>query len=180
MRLRVGLDIDDTICAFMDPYLDRFGKPKEDIEITRNVQRVLKQSKEFWLNLPIIHRPNFEPTLYCTKRIHPKAWTKRFLKNHNLPIVPIYQVYSSSKAAKIKGRVDVFIDDSISNFIDLNLNGIPCLLIDSPYNREHWGDIARIHSLDIEEITNAYNYFNQALFPHFKDLINGLRLSKEY
>lgn len=175
MRLRVGLDIDDTICAFMGPYLDRFGEPKKDIEITWNVQRVLRQDREFWLNLPVIHRPNFQPALYCTKRIHPKAWTRRFLENNDLPIAPIYQVYlqTASKAPKIKGRVDVFVDDSISNFIDMNLKGIPCLLISTPYNRDKWGHIGRIYSLNIEEITDAYNSFSQTLFPHFKEFLNG-------
>ena len=174
MRLRVGLDIDDTICAFMGPYVDRFGEPKEDLEITRNVQK-LRKDRNFWLSLPVINRPNFEPTLYCTKRIHPKVWTRRFLENNNLPVAPIYQVYcqSSSKVPKIKGRVDVFVDDSISNFIDMNLKGLPCLLIDTPYNRERWGSIARIYSLNIEEITEAYNFFNQTLFPHFKELVHG-------
>lgn len=175
MRLRVGLDIDDTICAFMGPYLDRFGEPKEDLEITRNVQRKLSKDREFWLNLPIINRPNFNPTLYCTKRIHPKTWTRKFLENNSLPIAPIYQVYlqTASKVPKIKGRVDVFVDDSISNFIDMNLKGMPCLLIDTPFNRDKWGPVARIYSLDIEEITDAYYVFNQTLFPHFKELLNG-------
>lgn len=175
MRLRVGLDIDDTICAFMDPYINRFGKPKKDLEITWNVQRVLRRDRDFWLNLPVINRPNFEPKLYCTKRIHPKAWTRKFLENNDLPLAPIYQVYlqTASKVPKIKGRVDVFIDDSISNFIDMNLNGIPCLLIDTPYNREKWGPIARIYSLDIEEISDTFDMFSQTLFPHFKELIHG-------
>lgn len=174
MRLRIGLDIDDTICSFMGPYLDRFGEPKEDIEITWNVQRVLRKDRNFWLNLPVINRPNFIPTLYCTKRVHPKVWTRRFLETNNLPIVPIYQVYlqTASKVPKIKGRVDVFVDDSISNFIDMNLKGLPCLLIDSPYNRDKWGNIGRIYSLDIEEITDAYNVYDKIIFPQFNELIN--------
>lgn len=175
MRLRVGLDIDDTICAFMAPYLDRFGIPKNDSEITRNVQRKLRTDRKFWLGLPVINRPNFNPALYCTKRIHPKVWTRRFLEDNNLPIAPIYQVYlqTASKVPKIKGRVDVFVDDSLSNFIDMNLKGLPCLLIDSPYNREKWGSIARIYSLDIEEITDTYNVFSQTIFPNFREIING-------
>ena len=30
-------------------------------------------------------------TLYCTKRLIPKAWSKEYLKNHNIPVRPIYQ-----------------------------------------------------------------------------------------
>lgn len=174
--LRIGLDIDDTICSFMRPYLERFGKPKEDREITRNVHRILVKDRDFWLRLPVINRPSFDPTLYCTKRIHPKAWTREFLAINELPIAPIYQVYSqaASKAPRIKGRVDVFVDDSISNFIDLNLRGVPCLLIDGEHN-QNWGPVARIYSLDKEEIEECYHLFMRTLFPHFKELVNDYR-----
>ena len=176
MRLRIGLDIDDTICSFFGPYLERFGKPKEDCEITRNVHRILIRDRDFWLGLPVINRPNFDPTLYCTKRVHPKAWSKEFLRINNLPIAPIYQVYNqaASKAPRVKGRVDVFVDDSISNFIDLNLRGVPCLLIDGEHNQD-WGPVARIYSLDVEEIGECYNLFMHTLFPYFKDLVNDYR-----
>lgn len=179
MKLRIGLDIDDTICSFMSSYLDKFGEPREDAEITRNVCRKLIKDRDFWLNLPIINRPNFEPTLYCTKRIHPKTWTRQYLIKNDLPVAPIYQVYcqASSKAPRIKGRIDVFIDDSISNFLDLNLKGVPCLLIDSPYNRNVWGKEGRIFSLNIEEISVALDNLKY-LLPHFKDYINGYGLNK--
>ena len=60
-----------------------------------------------------------------------------------------------SKAPVLKGRVDVFIDDSIKNFEDLNSQGIPCLLIDSPQNR-HYKTEYRIYSLDEKEIELMY------------------------
>lgn len=176
MILRIGLDLDDTVCDFLGPYLDRFGIPKKDYEITRNVSRILIKDKEFWMNLPVIHRPNFSPTLYCTKRVHSKLWSKQFLEKNGLPLAPIYQVLcqTSSKAPRIKGRVDVFVDDSISNFIDLNLNGIPCLLMDGKHNRK-WGPVGRIFSLDKEEIEECYNLFRYTMFDYFKDLVYDYR-----
>lgn len=176
MKVKIGLDIDDTICNFIDPYLKRFGTPKYDYEITRNVHRVLLKDKDFWLNLPIINRPNFTPELYCTKRIHPKAWSKEFLKINNIPMAPIYQIYcqDSSKAPRIKGRVDVFIDDSIRNFIDLNLKGVPCLLINNDHNSS-WGPIGRIFSLEQEEIEYCYHLFIDTLFPYFKDILSEFK-----
>ena len=60
-----------------------------------------------------------------------------------------------SKAPLIKGRVDVFIDDSISNFLDMNKSGIPCLLMDNLSNK-HLGPMLRIHSLQKEEIEDTY------------------------
>lgn len=156
--LRVGLDLDDTIFSFMDPYIKRFGNPKNDYDITKKVQRVLKKDKKWWLNQPLIRRPDFDVTLYCTKRIHSKSWTKQQIKLNNLPKAPIYQVYSQgkNKADVIKGRVDVFIDDSVSNFEAMNKSGLPCLLIDAPHN-QHFQTKARIYSLKYKEIEETYN-----------------------
>ena len=170
--LKIGLDLDDTIFSFMDPYLEKFGTPKNNFEITRNVQRVLTQDKDFWLNQPIINRPNFTPALYCTKRVHRKAWTKKQLEINNLPKAPIYQIYSQTinKATRIKGKVDVFVDDSISNMVAMNLLGVPCLLIDAPGNQE-WGAVGRIFSLDKDEIEETFYLFKSTIFPYFKELV---------
>lgn len=170
--LKIGLDLDDCIFEFMSLYLKRFGIPKNDYEITRNVRKFLTQDKDFWLNQPIIHRPDFIPTLYCTKRVHNKSWTREQLIINELPLAPIYQVrlQSTNKATRIKGLVDVFVDDSISNMIAMNLSGLPCLLLDSPHNQE-WGPIGRIYSINRDEIEDVYDLFMQTAFPNFKNLI---------
>ena len=172
MKLKIGLDLDDTVNSWYPEYLKMFGAPKNNYEITKNVHNKLKNNKKFWLNLPIINRPNFDVTLYCTKRIIPKQWCRQFLIENNLPIAPIYQVFcqSSPKSTRIKGRIDVFIDDSISNFIEMNLHGVPCLLMDTPNNQD-WGPVGRIYSLDINEIEDAYRLFINTIFPNFKKLL---------
>lgn len=169
---KCGLDIDDVLAEFMQTYLNRFGTPKCNQEITRNVHSKLKYDREFWINLPVIQLPNFTPTLFCTKRINNKAWTKRWLDNVGLSDIPVYQMYNQSgnKATMIKGRVDVFVDDSISNMIKLNLSGVPCLLMDKEYNRE-WGPIGRIYSLDINEIYETYELFINTVFKDFNKLL---------
>ena len=55
-----------------------------------------------------------------------------------------------------RGKVDVFIDDSVRIFEELNSKGIPCLLIDAPQNQNYETEY-RIHSLQYSEIENAYN-----------------------
>lgn len=172
-QIRIGLDLDDCIFEFMSPYLKKFGVPKNDYEITRNVQRILIQDKDFWLNQSVIHRPDFTPILYCTKRVHRKKWTKEQLIINNLPLAPIYQVYSQTlnKATRIKGRVDVFVDDSVSNMIAMNLSGLPCLLLDSPNNQDWIEPVGRVYSLDKEEIEEAYHLFKETMFPYFKEFI---------
>ena len=173
MKLRIGLDLDDTIFLFMEYYLKKFRTPKNDYEITRNVTRILSKDKSFWINQPLINRPNFIPTLYCTKRVHNKQWTKEQLEINNLPKAPIYQIYCQcvGKSSRIKGLVDVFVDDSLSNMIEMNLNGIPCLLMNNSAN-QNWGPIGRIYSLNKDEIELAYN---SILKINFKELYNDYR-----
>lgn len=170
--MRIGLDIDDVLADFMGTYLNRFGNPKCDFEITKNVQRVLIKDKQFWLNLPVINNIDFIPELYCTKRVNPKNWTRQWLLDNGFPNKNIYQVICQvrNKADYIKGKVDVFIDDSLSNFIKMNLAGVPCLLLDKEYNRD-WGPIGRIYSLRQEEIEDAYKVLMETVFKNFKNLI---------
>ena len=78
-NLKIGLDLDQVLDDFMGPYLKRFGTPKTDFEITKNVQRVLSKDRDFWLNLPVINTIDFIPELYCSKRVNPKSWSKQWL-----------------------------------------------------------------------------------------------------
>lgn len=170
--IRIGLDIDDVLADFMGTYLSKFGTPKSDYEITKNVANVLIKDREFWINLPVINYINFIPELYCTKRVNLKSWTKKWLFDNDFPNRPVYQVFyqGGNKADFIKGRVDVFIDDSVSNFIKMNLSGVPCLLLNKEYNQD-WGPIGRIYSLDKDEIEDAYNLLKQTVFNNFKSLL---------
>lgn len=172
MRLKVGLDIDNTIADFNGGYLRRFGKwPNHDWAITRNVEHILIKEKDFWLNLPIIRLPDFEPRLFCSARVNNKRWTKKYLVNHGLN-APLYQIpgYHLSKAKTLGHKVDVFIEDSLKNFIDLNLKGIPCLLIDAPFNKD-WGPVGRVYTLHYAEIEDAYNLFISTVFEDFAKLV---------
>ncbi len=172
-KLKIGLDIDDTLLDFWGAYLKRFGKPKSDAEITYNVYQKLRTDKDFWVNLELINRPDFKPDLFCTKRVNPKSWTKESLiknrlypdsRNGEIENIPIYQLYYQlgQKSKLIKGRVDVFVDDSLKNFIEMNLNGVPCLLMDNEGNHS-WGPIGRIYSLDYEEIEDTYYLFKNTI-----------------
>lgn len=160
-KLKIGLDLDDTIFGFMEAYLNIFKSPKSSKEIAKNVYN-LRKNKQFWENLPVINLPDFKPELICTKRINPKSYTKNALLKINITNIPIYQLYyyNSKKSKRIKGKCDVFIDDSVDNFIDLNNAGIPCLLIDSKWNSTFETPL-RIYSLKYEEIEYTFNlHFN--------------------
>lgn len=168
------MDLDGCLCDFYGSYLDRFGKPTQDEEITKNVQTVLRTDKEFWLNLPVLNQLNFKPKQYTTARIIPKEWIREYLRKELFPEAPIYQIfgYGISKYTKVKmGGCHVHVDDSLSVFFDLNKKGIPCLLLDSECNR-HWDEpVGRIYSLNEEEIKDAYHLFKKTMFPHFNDFV---------
>lgn len=172
MKLRIGLDCDDTCNYWYKCYLDRFGTPKDDYEITKHVKQILSRDRDFWLDLPEKCKPDFDVALYCTKRVNPKAWTKRWLYDHDYPEAPVYQVLyqKANKADYIKGRVDVFVDDSISNFIALNKAGVPCLLMDAEFN-QNWGPVGRVYSLCKDEIEEAYHLFKEFIFTDFEKLL---------
>lgn len=170
-KLRCGLDIDQCIADFWNPYLEKFGQPKNDSEITKNCKRKLEKDRNFWLSLPVIRKPiGFDPTLYCTKRSCLKTYTKEWLDNNEFSHKPVYQVLyqKANKANYIKGRIDVFVDDSIFNVIQMNESGVPCLLMDTPYNQE-FGPLLRIYSLDYYEIEEVYYLAKElGVFDNFK------------
>lgn len=174
MKLRVGFDLDDTIFGFSEGYIKRFKKfPKYDWAITRNVTNILIHERDFWVNLPVIRRPDFEPQLYCSSRVNKKAWSKKAIEINGLPNSPLYQVpgYHIPKSKYIKGRVDVFIEDSIHQWKNLNLAGIPCLLIDNENNQEY-GPLLKIYSLNYNEIEDAYYLAKElGIFENFSKFV---------
>lgn len=155
--LKIGSDVDQVLADWYQPFFKRFT-PKNDAHITWICGNVINKDRDFWLNLPVIRRfVGFEPALYCTKRSCLKTYTKEWLEMNDFPNKPVYQVFcqTSNKASYIKGRVDVFLDDSPANVIQMNKSGIPTLLVDTPYN-QNFGPILRIYSLDYNEIAETY------------------------
>lgn len=165
-KLKIGLDIDDCLAGFWDAYcqyfeVDKYPKRLEDKIITRNVERILKYDRNFWLNLPVINRPDFIPELYCTKRVNNKQWTKLWLKLNGFPDRPVYQMQYQygNKADLIKGRVDVFVDDSLRNVMQMQASGIPTLLYHTDRTKDF--PMFKVFSLCEDEIIDAYNFMSQ-------------------
>lgn len=156
--LKCALDLDDTIFGFLESYCKLFpGEHNlQDRKITKNVLS-LRKNKEFWENLPLLEKPNFEPHIYATKRINAKIYTRNCLKKYGLPIKPIYQIYhqTGNKATLIKGHCDVLIDDSTFNCYQALEVGFPAILIIRPHNQNS-NYPYKIHKLDIDEIQTVY------------------------
>lgn len=169
-KLRIGCDLDEVLADWSGPFFKRFT-PKNDADITRICNQKLAKDREFWLSLPVIRRfEGFDPVLYCTKRSCLKTYSKEWLDINDFPHKPVYQVLcqNDNKARYIKGRCDIFIDDSPKNVIQMNLSGIPTLLMNTPYNQD-WGPILRIYTLNYDEIEEVYNLARESeIFENFK------------
>lgn len=162
--IRIFTDIDDTINDWFNYYKKYFKTDKhpyrlQDHIITKNVFS-LRNNEEFWLNVPVSDYFDFEIDGYCTKRVNDKKFTRKWLEKNFFPDKPIYQQYyqKGSKSKLIKGKCDIFIDDSISNFIECNNNGVFTLLKDTEHNRGFETPL-RIYSLTLNEIINRYDKF---------------------
>jgi hypothetical protein len=118
----------------------------------------LKKDKQFWVSLPIRHKPNFLPKGFLSARSIPKEWTYQFMKLNRIPgRSNINQVpWNQSKIDKLKEfKCDIFIDDKPETFNECNENGIFCLLMDAPHN-QCTKTKYRIYDLKLETIKEKY------------------------
>ena len=155
-QLKIGLDIDDVLADF-GPYFQKVtgvSLPNSwDMgEEGYNALIVLKEDKDFWLNVPVKTLPDdipFEPHCYISSRSIPLEWTKEWLIKNKFPNSPLYCVdfgHSKVKCAQDSG-IDIMVDDKFENFLELNKNGICCFLFDAFHNQRYNVGFKRIKSL---------------------------------
>lgn len=158
--LKIAFDIDDTLLDWRTAHEKKFHCKLSRLSSTEITEQVAqcRLDKDFWSNLNLIEKPDFEPYIYATKRINPKTYTRISLKKNGLPIKPIYQIYTQedNKARIIKGRCDVLIDDSWFNVQQCLSAGLPALLITRPFNK-HIKTPYRVNHLKYKEIEAKYN-----------------------
>lgn len=147
---KVGLDLDGVLFDFSPHYLKYWGlDPTPAVHWNdprfRDPEKweILNDEKDFWVNMPLLTNPEdlpFEPHCYITARSIPKEWVEESLfKVNQFPVAPVYVVgqgASKVSVAKASG-VDVFVDDSYENYVDLNKNGIFTLLYTRSHNEKY-------------------------------------------
>lgn len=142
--LRIGLDLDGVITDFHNHFLDYLNLPKhrvtgwDDKRFVDNFH-LIDHDKEFWKTLPRLFDPEeliFTPTLYCTARNIATEISEYNLFDFNkMPLAPVYTVgRNRSKVETLKGRVDIFLDDHVKNFEELNEAGVTTFLITREHN----------------------------------------------
>jgi hypothetical protein len=161
--MNIFLDIDDVIFDWQEGYSKRFNtritKNWSQANLMKKRLKILTKEKNFWLNLEIKNVPNFKPKGFVSARGIPKSWTRESLKINNIPgRSNIHQVHwGQSKIDLLKYlKCDIFIDDRITTFRECHKNGIFCLLMDAPHNKNIKTEY-RIYNLDIDNIINLWH-----------------------
>lgn len=137
---RISLDVDDCCADFLgyfqqyfDTTLNPYWKGSYKMEEMLNK---IQDNKDFWLNIPVLHRPPVEVDLYVSSRSIPVEWTMEWLQKNGFPCAPVVHVpWNESKIEVLKEyKIDVHCDDKVQNYRDCIREGIFCYLVTAPHN----------------------------------------------
>lgn len=113
----IGCDLDNVIFNFNIAYESRFDVKmnpywKANYQMNNHLKE-LETDKDFWINLPILHRPSFEVDYYITARNIPVEWIEESLQKNGLPCAPVLTVpWDASKVSILKEKgITIMIDD---------------------------------------------------------------------
>ena len=150
----IGLDLDDTVFSFLESYQKRFGVElsdywSSDYNMGKNLE-MLKEDKDFWVNMPVKHIPPVEVDYYVTARSIPVEWTMEAIQKNNLPKAKVITLpWNTSKIKTLKELgITVFCDDKYQTFKECLNSGIFCYLMDAPHNKHYSVGHHRITSLE--------------------------------
>ena len=118
----------------------------DSVDIRENAVETLSRIK-------LIHNCNFITARENTKYVRQR--TEDYLKDNKLHDIPLHMLSSHYKVDKAKElSIDVFVEDSESNALELADSGIKVLLMDANYNKNvRHENIIRVNNwLEIEEI----------------------------
>lgn len=167
--MRIHLDVDDVVLAWHEAYIKKYNLPMPTNWIPydeiKDHLAELKKDKSFWLSLEVKHSPNFQPAGYVSARSVPVQWTKDVMKLRKIPgRSKIKHVgWGESKMDVLKAlKCDLFVDDKYETFLECQAHGIPCLLMDTPQNRQYDTPF-RIHNLKIETIMQKFKLWKSTL-----------------
>lgn len=165
---KLGLDLDDVLADFCGGLIEHGFITERPISwkfmVKDQFYRILEQlDDKFWLSLKPLAVNSVlpvEPTCYITKRMHcSKETITEWLHINNFPIVDVHLVKDHESKVGIAKEVgiDVFVDDNIDTFKEMNRSGILCYLMDAPHNRRYDVGYKRIGS--INDLCNKYFIF---------------------
>lgn len=167
-RPNIGLDIDGVLADFAGAWHKKYPEISATPNswfFDRKIGKRFKAMKEdgtldeFYLNIPTLIKPEdipFDPHCYITSRPVTTEITQQWLDKNKFPTKPVVTVELQASKAEVakKAGVEIMIDDSYENFVDLNNNGVFTYLYTAPWNERYDVGHMRINSLkDIPLLT---------------------------
>jgi len=159
--LKIGLDIDEVLADWVGAWTKKFklpGNPEHwyfDYETKHKFDTKFtdRQLDDFYLGLDArVDSISFEPHCYITSRPVSSTVSRWWLQEKGFPTRPVHTVGLGKSKVEIalEQELDIFIDDSYKNFVELNRAGVCCFLMDASHNRKYDVGFKRIKT--IEEI----------------------------
>lgn len=157
-HFRIGLDIDGIVADFGVHFLNylniedkSFPTKWDDDRFINNFHKI-ENDVEFWMTIPKLIEPSeldFKPVIYVTARPIDNKVTECWLANNGFPQAPVITVGTGgSKVQHLKNTVDLFVDDAVHNFVQLENNGVNCLLMDRSHNQNYEVGNKRIYNIN--------------------------------
>lgn len=156
--LHIGLDIDGVIANWNQHLFDYNDYPIKDVHywncpVIDYLFDKVRTDEDFWLTIKPLISPQelpFEPACYITARTIPAEITQQWLNENGFPKAPLYCVGEGESKVNValNANINLFIDDSYNNFVQLNNAGVTTLLYTQPYNKKYNVGHLRINNFD--------------------------------
>jgi FMN phosphatase YigB (HAD superfamily) len=166
MYKNIYLDLDGVCCDFESHFLEYLDLPKHhpdswgDKRFSDNLHRIA-YNDNFWLSIPKLFDPlQFDLTAikgYCTARHCHQYVIEDWLRLNNFPEVKVINVGLHGKKTEslLSVECDLFVDDAIHNFEELNSVGITTYLMSRPHNRTYNTDLRVENIVEFLQIVNS-------------------------